>query len=242
MNIEDTWGGDIVTAAIAALAHSTPPDFLFCRYRTWNIAGNLESCFSYCFCATSLCFSIVGWVYSCALPILASDCKVVGDAVPRMFANVDPSSLTVSCSLPLTVTLCVLQHGLQLLRVREPRRDHRPAQTGPHGCPHSARPGGDTPPRGVGQACVPVPTAAGRLLRRLLSVTLLSRHVGFRNLKQPLIWKFEARLVCLVYVFERRPAELIAAGGLHHAPARLLQCVPIFLVVTCPSTSTGIHT
>mmetsp|Transcript_55091 Transcript_55091/g.96461 ORF Transcript_55091/g.96461 Transcript_55091/m.96461 type:complete len:391 (-) Transcript_55091:127-1299(-) len=30
MNIEDTWGGDIVTAAIAALAHSTPPDFLFC--------------------------------------------------------------------------------------------------------------------------------------------------------------------------------------------------------------------
>jgi hypothetical protein len=72
MNIEDTWGGDIVTAAIAALAHSTPPDFLFCRYRTWNIAGNLESCFSY-FCATSVCFSIVGWVYSCVLPILASD-------------------------------------------------------------------------------------------------------------------------------------------------------------------------
>ena len=31
MNIEDTWGGDIVTAAIAHLAHSTPPDFLFCR-------------------------------------------------------------------------------------------------------------------------------------------------------------------------------------------------------------------
>ena len=30
MNIEDTWGGDIVTAAIAALAHSTPPQFLFC--------------------------------------------------------------------------------------------------------------------------------------------------------------------------------------------------------------------
>jgi len=29
MTIEDTWGGDIVTAAIAALAHSTPPDFLF---------------------------------------------------------------------------------------------------------------------------------------------------------------------------------------------------------------------
>jgi cis-L-3-hydroxyproline dehydratase len=29
MTIEDTWGGDIVTAAIAHLAHSTPTDFLF---------------------------------------------------------------------------------------------------------------------------------------------------------------------------------------------------------------------
>ena len=29
MTLEDTWGGDIVTAAIAALAHSTPPEFLF---------------------------------------------------------------------------------------------------------------------------------------------------------------------------------------------------------------------
>lgn len=29
MTIEDTWGGDIVTAAIAHLAHSTPPDYLF---------------------------------------------------------------------------------------------------------------------------------------------------------------------------------------------------------------------
>jgi L-alanine-DL-glutamate epimerase-like enolase superfamily enzyme len=29
MTIEDTWGGDIVTAAIAALAHSTPPALLF---------------------------------------------------------------------------------------------------------------------------------------------------------------------------------------------------------------------
>ncbi len=29
LTIEDTWGGDIVTAAIAALAHSTPSDFLF---------------------------------------------------------------------------------------------------------------------------------------------------------------------------------------------------------------------
>lgn len=30
MNIEDTWGGDIVTAAIAHLAHSTPTKLLFC--------------------------------------------------------------------------------------------------------------------------------------------------------------------------------------------------------------------
>jgi L-alanine-DL-glutamate epimerase-like enolase superfamily enzyme len=29
MTIEDTWGGDIVTAAIAHLAHSTPPSLLF---------------------------------------------------------------------------------------------------------------------------------------------------------------------------------------------------------------------
>ena len=29
MTIEDSWGGDIVTAAIAHLAHSTPPDMLF---------------------------------------------------------------------------------------------------------------------------------------------------------------------------------------------------------------------
>jgi L-alanine-DL-glutamate epimerase-like enolase superfamily enzyme len=29
MTIEDTWGGDIVTAAIAHLAHSTPAEFLF---------------------------------------------------------------------------------------------------------------------------------------------------------------------------------------------------------------------
>ena len=29
MTIEDSWGGDIVTAAIAHLAHSTPPEFLF---------------------------------------------------------------------------------------------------------------------------------------------------------------------------------------------------------------------
>ena len=29
MTLEDSWGGDITTAAIAALAHSTPPEFLF---------------------------------------------------------------------------------------------------------------------------------------------------------------------------------------------------------------------
>ena len=29
MTIEDTWGGDIVTAAISHLAHSTPPELLF---------------------------------------------------------------------------------------------------------------------------------------------------------------------------------------------------------------------
>ena len=29
MTIEDTWGGDIATAAIAHLAHSTPPEYLF---------------------------------------------------------------------------------------------------------------------------------------------------------------------------------------------------------------------
>jgi L-alanine-DL-glutamate epimerase-like enolase superfamily enzyme len=29
MTIEDSWGGDIVTAAIAHLAHSTPPEYLF---------------------------------------------------------------------------------------------------------------------------------------------------------------------------------------------------------------------
>jgi L-alanine-DL-glutamate epimerase-like enolase superfamily enzyme len=28
MTIEDSWGGDIVTAALAPLAHSTPPEFL----------------------------------------------------------------------------------------------------------------------------------------------------------------------------------------------------------------------
>ncbi|MGY8787367.1 MAG: cis-3-hydroxy-L-proline dehydratase [Fidelibacterota bacterium] len=45
MTIEDTWGGDIVTAAIAHLAHSTPTDFLFSStdfnsYVTQSIADN----------------------------------------------------------------------------------------------------------------------------------------------------------------------------------------------------------
>jgi L-alanine-DL-glutamate epimerase-like enolase superfamily enzyme len=44
MTIEDTWGGDIVTAAIAHLAHSTPPELLFSAtdfnsYVTVSIAG-----------------------------------------------------------------------------------------------------------------------------------------------------------------------------------------------------------
>jgi L-alanine-DL-glutamate epimerase-like enolase superfamily enzyme len=29
MTLEDSWGGDLVTAAIAHLAHSTPTEFLF---------------------------------------------------------------------------------------------------------------------------------------------------------------------------------------------------------------------
>ena len=29
MTLEDSWGGDIITAAIAHLAHSTPPEFRF---------------------------------------------------------------------------------------------------------------------------------------------------------------------------------------------------------------------
>jgi cis-L-3-hydroxyproline dehydratase len=44
LTIEDTWGGDITTAAIAHLAHSTPPDYLFSStdfnsYVTVNIAA-----------------------------------------------------------------------------------------------------------------------------------------------------------------------------------------------------------
>ena len=45
LTIEDTWGGDIVTAAIAALAHSTPPEYMFSTtdlnsYVTRSIARN----------------------------------------------------------------------------------------------------------------------------------------------------------------------------------------------------------
>ena len=45
LTIEDAWGGDIVTAAIAALAHSTPPEYLFSTtdfnsYVTKSIAEN----------------------------------------------------------------------------------------------------------------------------------------------------------------------------------------------------------
>ena len=29
MTLEDSWGGDVVTAAIAHFAHSTPPEFVF---------------------------------------------------------------------------------------------------------------------------------------------------------------------------------------------------------------------
>ena len=45
MTVEDTWGGDLVTAAIAHLAHSTPPELLFTAtdfnsYVTVQIAEN----------------------------------------------------------------------------------------------------------------------------------------------------------------------------------------------------------
>mmetsp|Transcript_31500 Transcript_31500/g.32050 ORF Transcript_31500/g.32050 Transcript_31500/m.32050 type:complete len:80 (+) Transcript_31500:272-511(+) len=41
MNIEDTWGGDIVTAAISHLAHSTPPKLLLCS-TDFNSYGPVE--------------------------------------------------------------------------------------------------------------------------------------------------------------------------------------------------------
>ena len=48
MTLEDSWGGDIITAAIAHLAHSTPPEFLFTAtdfnsYVTVSIAEGARS-------------------------------------------------------------------------------------------------------------------------------------------------------------------------------------------------------
>jgi len=45
MNVEDSWGGDIATAAISHLAHSTIPRYLFCStdfnsYVTIDMAKN----------------------------------------------------------------------------------------------------------------------------------------------------------------------------------------------------------
>jgi L-alanine-DL-glutamate epimerase-like enolase superfamily enzyme len=37
MNVEDSWGGEIATAAIAHLAHSTRPNFSFNRLRFTTI-------------------------------------------------------------------------------------------------------------------------------------------------------------------------------------------------------------
>lgn len=65
MNIEDTWGGDIVTAAIAALAHSTPPDFLLCRYM----------CYKWC-------------VFWCVLFILAC-CGMLTVQLLRWFSEIE---------------------------------------------------------------------------------------------------------------------------------------------------------
>ena len=47
MNIEDTWGGDIVTAAISHLAHSTKPDCLLCS-TDFNSYGPVEIAVLYC--------------------------------------------------------------------------------------------------------------------------------------------------------------------------------------------------
>lgn len=41
MTLEDTWGGDIVTAAIAHLAHSTPEEFRFTS-TDFNSYGNIS--------------------------------------------------------------------------------------------------------------------------------------------------------------------------------------------------------
>lgn len=44
MTIEDTWGSDIATAAIAHLAHSTPPELLFSStdFNSYNTVGTAE--------------------------------------------------------------------------------------------------------------------------------------------------------------------------------------------------------
>ena len=48
MNVEDSWGGEITTAAIAHLDHSTPPEFqfqssAFHEYSTTQIAPGAPS-------------------------------------------------------------------------------------------------------------------------------------------------------------------------------------------------------
>jgi len=45
LTIEDTWGGDIITAAIAHLAHSTPPRYLFSAtdFNSYVTVSNAES-------------------------------------------------------------------------------------------------------------------------------------------------------------------------------------------------------
>ena len=59
MNIEDTWGGDIVTAAIAHLAHSTPPKVTQKTISKYTIGHVLdELCLSYeilNLCMTQFC-------------------------------------------------------------------------------------------------------------------------------------------------------------------------------------------
>ena len=42
MTLEDTWGGDIATAAIAHLAHSTPTEFLFTSDRLQQLRDGLD--------------------------------------------------------------------------------------------------------------------------------------------------------------------------------------------------------
>ena len=44
MTIEDSWGGDVTTAAIAHLAHSTPTEFLFTAtdFNSYNTVSTAE--------------------------------------------------------------------------------------------------------------------------------------------------------------------------------------------------------